>query len=113
MRSGKTHKQKQEDLGISVLRGRLNLKSEQNNKYYEDIIETIRDPLIVLDSHLRVLYTNRNFIRTFKVTARKTIGNLIYVFGNRQWDIPALRELPEDILPQKAVCNEQSSVSSG
>jgi PAS domain S-box-containing protein len=66
----------------------------------EDIIETVREPLLVLDSDLRVLKANRSFYDSFKVTPEETIGNLIYDLGNRQWDIPKLRTLLEEILPK-------------
>ena len=67
---------------------------------FEDIVETVREPLIVLDSDLRVLSANRSFYNSFRVTPEETIGNLIYDLGNRQWDIPRLRTLLEDILPK-------------
>jgi signal transduction histidine kinase len=66
----------------------------------EDIIATVREPLLVLDSDLRVLSANRSFYDSFKVTPQETIGNLIYDLGNRQWDIPKLRTLLEEILPK-------------
>jgi len=65
---------------------------------FEDIVETVREPLIVLDSDLRVLEANRSFYKSFKVIPGETIGNLIYDLGNGQWDIPSLRTLLEDIL---------------
>src|SRR5208337_3471969 len=67
---------------------------------FEDIVETVREPLIVLDSDLRVVSANRSFYNAFKVTPEETIGNLIYDLGNRQWDIPKLRTLLEEILPK-------------
>ena len=54
----------------------------------------------MLDSDLRVLKANRSFYDAFKVTPAETIGNLIYDLGNRQWDIPRLRTLLEEILPK-------------
>ena len=72
----------------------------QDTKMYEDIVETVREPLIVLDSDLRVLSANRSFYASFKVMPEDTVGNLIYDLGNRQWDIPRLRTLLEDILPK-------------
>jgi PAS domain S-box-containing protein len=66
----------------------------------EDIVETVREPLLVLASDLRVLSANRSFYESFKVTPNETVGNLIYDLGNRQWDIPRLRTLLEDILPK-------------
>ena len=67
---------------------------------FEDIVETAREPLLVLDSDLRVLLANRSFYDSFKVTPQETIGQLIYDLGNRQWDIPKLRTLLEEILPK-------------
>jgi two-component system cell cycle sensor histidine kinase PleC len=74
--------------------------AEAATRANEDIIETVREPLLVLDSDLRVLKANRSFYDSFKVTSGETIGNLIYDLGNRQWDIPRLRTLLEEILPQ-------------
>jgi len=50
---------------------------------------------------LRVVSANRSFYRTFRVTPEETKGNQLYELGNRQWDIPRLRELLGEILPQK------------
>jgi two-component system, cell cycle sensor histidine kinase and response regulator CckA len=66
----------------------------------EDIAETIREPLLVLDANLNILSANRSFYRIFKVEQGETIGYLIFDVGNKQWDIPALRTLLEDILPK-------------
>src|SRR3970040_2746098 len=70
--------------------------------YSESIINTVREPLIVLDQNLRVLSVSRSFYEFFKVKPEDTIGQLIYDLGNKQWNIPKLRELLETILPQKA-----------
>jgi len=71
-------------------------------KYAESIVETVHEPLVVLDANLRVISANRSFYQTFKVTAEETERQLIYKLGNHQWDIPKLRELLEDILLRKA-----------
>jgi PAS domain-containing protein len=76
-------------------------------KYFKDIVETIREPLVVLDTDLRVLSANRSFYKFFKVRPVETVDNLIYDLGNRQWDIPGQRALMETILPQKATFDEQ------
>lgn len=68
--------------------------------YAESIIDTIREPLIVLDSRMKVVSANRIFYRTFKVSKKDTEGKIIYDLGNRQWDIPKFRELLEKILPE-------------
>jgi PAS domain S-box-containing protein len=69
--------------------------------FAESIIDTIREPFIALDQDLRVVKVSRSFYEFFKVTPEETMGKLIYDLGNRQWDIPKLRELLETILPQK------------
>ena len=66
----------------------------------EAIVDTVREPLIVLDSALHVVSASRSFYRRFQVTQEETLGRPIYELGNRQWDIPALRKLLEKILPQ-------------
>ncbi len=71
-------------------------------EYAESIINTVREPLIALDQDLRVVTVSRSFYEFFKVKPEETVGQLIYDLGNHQWDIPKLRELLEDILPQKA-----------
>ena len=72
------------------------------SEYSESIINTVREPLIVLDQDLRVVTVSRSFYEVFKVKPVETVGQLIYDLGNKQWDIPKLRELLETILPQKA-----------
>ncbi len=67
---------------------------------FEEIIETAREPLMVLDADLRVLLASRSFYESFKVTPKETVGKRIYDLGNRQWDIPSLRTLLEEMLPQ-------------
>jgi diguanylate cyclase (GGDEF)-like protein/PAS domain S-box-containing protein len=71
-------------------------------EYAENIVETIREPLLVLDSELKILSVNRCFYSTFEVTPINTIGQFIYDLGNRQWDIPKLRVLFEEILPSES-----------
>ncbi|MFZ1980078.1 MAG: PAS domain S-box protein [Smithella sp.] len=70
-------------------------------RYSEGIINTVREPLIVLDQDLRVVTANRSFYDVFKVNPEETVGQFIYDLGNKQWDIPELRELLETILPKK------------
>lgn len=63
-----------------------------------DIIDTVREPLLVLDSAFRVTQTNRAFFQTFRVTPEDTIGHVLFTLGDGQWDIPPLRELLRDRL---------------
>ncbi|MFC1667707.1 PAS domain-containing protein [Candidatus Omnitrophota bacterium] len=69
-------------------------------KYTQSIINTVHCPLIILDENLNITLVNRSFYRTFKVKPEEAKGQFIYDLGNRQWDIPKLRELLEDILPK-------------
>jgi diguanylate cyclase (GGDEF)-like protein/PAS domain S-box-containing protein len=84
---------------------RLETEIQDAREYAENIVETVREPLVVLDSALKILTVNQSFYDTFKVTPEETIGNFIYDLGNRQWDIPKLRVLFEEILPHDTVIN--------
>ena len=84
----------------------LGAEIQDAREYAENIVETVRKPLVVLDSDLKILTANHSFYETFKVTHEETIGNFIYDLGNRQWDIPRLRILFENILPHDTVIND-------
>jgi PAS domain S-box-containing protein len=75
-------------------------------KYAESIVETIREPLVVLTADLTVTSANRSFYQAFKVMPEETEGQFIYNIGNRQWDIPALREFLEEIIPKNSHFND-------
>ncbi|HVF09736.1 MAG TPA: CHASE3 domain-containing protein, partial [Abditibacteriaceae bacterium] len=74
--------------------------------FSENIVDTVREPLLTLDSTLRVHSANRAFYQTFQVSAAETENRLIYELGNGQWDIPALRRLLEDVVPKSSVFND-------
>ncbi|MDP1676456.1 MAG: PAS domain-containing sensor histidine kinase [Bacteroidota bacterium] len=78
------------------------ISEDAAREYAESIINTVRESLIALDQDLRVVTVSRSFYEIFKVKPEETVGQLIYDLGNKQWDIPKLRELLETILPQKA-----------
>jgi PAS domain S-box-containing protein len=78
----------------------------QFHEFAENVINTVREPLITLDRDLRVVTANRSFYEFFKVKPEETVGQLIYDLGNKQWDIPKLRELLENILPQKTTFDD-------
>ncbi len=84
---------------------KLETEIQDAREYAENIVETVHKPLVVLSYDLKILTANDSFYDTFKVTPEETIGNFIYDLGNRQWDIPRLRELFEDILPNDTVFN--------
>ena len=79
---------------------------EDIETYAQDIVDTVREPLLMLDTHLRVQSANRAFYETFHVSSKETEGQLIYELGNGQWDIPALRTLLEDVIPTSSVFND-------
>ncbi|MDX6406834.1 MAG: two-component system, LuxR family, sensor kinase FixL [Blastocatellia bacterium] len=78
----------------------LELRENRALDYFQNIVATVREPLVILDSDLRVKSASRSFYQTFSVTREETEGRLIYELGDRQWDIPALRRLLEEILPE-------------
>ena len=67
----------------------------------ESIVDTIPKPLVVVDGALRIVSASRSFYQRFSTTPEKTVGCLLYQLGNGQWNIPALRELLETVLPQQ------------
>ena len=75
--------------------------TNRKDQVYKDVVETVREPLLVLDSDLKIILASRRFNSSFKITQEETLGNFIFDVGNKQWDIPPLRELLETILPQK------------
>ena len=74
--------------------------------YAESIVATVREPLLVLDADLKVVSANRSFYQTFKVSPEEAQGQLLYDLGNRQWGIPKLRELLEEVLPKNTSFND-------
>ena len=96
------------------------IKSEQGNEVqkntksnlqvfldiFDNVLGSVREPLLVLDSGLKVIKANDSFYRIFEVKQEETEGQLIYDLGNRQWDIPSLRELLENILPHNSAFND-------
>jgi two-component system CheB/CheR fusion protein len=73
--------------------------------YAQSIIQTVREPLVVLDKEFRIISANQSFYDIFKVKTVQTENRLIYELGNKQWDIPELRRLLEDILPKNTEFN--------
>jgi PAS domain S-box-containing protein len=79
---------------------------EDIQDYAQNIVDTVREPLLILDATLRVQSANRAFYQTFHVSPAETEGRLIYELGNGQWDIPDLRTLLEDIVPKSSVFDD-------
>jgi len=68
--------------------------------YIKTVVDTMREPFLILDEGLRVLSANRRFYTTFHTTIKETEGQRVYNLGNGQWNIPKLKILLEDILPK-------------
>ena len=84
--------------------GELDVTNEEvtiARDYADAIIRTVRGPLLVLNKDLRIISANEAFYNAFKVAANNTENRLLYDLGNKQWDIPRLRILLEEILPEK------------
>ena len=73
------------------------------DQIFHNIVSTIREPLLVLDFDLKIVLASRSFYDFFQVKPEETVGRLIYDLGNKQWNISKLRELLENILPEKTV----------
>ncbi len=69
--------------------------------YAESIVETVTDPLLVLDAESCIRSANRAFYRTFRVSKEETEGQPLYQLGNGQWSIPQLRTLLEELVPNQ------------
>jgi two-component system CheB/CheR fusion protein len=72
----------------------------ERTEYAEAIIRTVREPLLVLNSEMKIMSANPSFYRMFHVAPEETEGQTLYSLGNEQWNIPVMRELLEKILPQ-------------
>ena len=78
---------------------------EEAHAFADAIVETLRNPLVVLNPDLRVNRANAIFYKMFQVTPEDTEGRFLYDLGDGQWNIPKLRQLLEEILPRNSVFN--------
>ncbi len=74
--------------------------------FAQAIVETMREFLVVLDKDMRVISVNRSFCRKFKILKEEIENKSIFEINNRLWDIPELRKLLEEILPENNVFND-------
>ncbi|MEO8361735.1 MAG: PAS domain-containing protein, partial [Vicinamibacteria bacterium] len=86
--------------GVVVVVVDIDLLKRAHN-YTESIVATVREPLLVLDSDLRVRSASASFYSTYLVSPDETIGRNLYDLGNGQWNIKELRRVLEEILPQQ------------
>jgi two-component system CheB/CheR fusion protein len=75
-----------------------NLQLERALEYANGIVETVRDPLLILNGGLHVERANRSFYDYFRVTPEETVGKLVYELGEGQWDMPAMRQMLDELL---------------
>lgn len=69
--------------------------------YMETLVDVARESFLILDPELRVILANPTFYETFRVLPKQTEKVLLYELGNGQWDIPLLKSLLEEVLPEK------------
>jgi PAS domain-containing protein len=74
---------------------------EESWTYIRTVVDIVHEPILILDKDLRIIAANDCFYQKFNVGPKETEGKIIYDLGNGQWDIPALRKLLEDILPEQ------------
>ena len=79
---------------------KIEAEAQVARNYAQSIVDTVREPLIVLNGKFEVISASRAFYQTFGVTKEATEGQSFYALGDRQWDIPPLKELLETILPK-------------
>jgi two-component system CheB/CheR fusion protein len=73
---------------------------EELYTYYEGIISTVHEPVLILDKNIRIKSANKSFCKVFHVIEDEIIGISLYKLGNSQWNLPRLRELLEEIVPK-------------
>jgi two-component system CheB/CheR fusion protein len=75
-------------------------------QYTQSIVDTVREPMLILNNEMRIVKANRSFYRVFRTNEEDTRERHIYELGNGQWDIPDLRNLLERIILQNTFFND-------
>jgi two-component system CheB/CheR fusion protein len=81
---------------------KLNQEVQLAREYSNNIVDTVRDSLLILDKDLKVLSANRSFYKMFNTVSEKTVGKFVYKLQDNKWDIPKLRKLLEEIIPESS-----------
>ncbi|NDJ85147.1 MAG: PAS domain-containing protein [Chloroflexi bacterium] len=81
-------------------------QAEKQASYMRQVFDTIENSLLELNGDLRVVGANNAFYEKFQVAEEDTIGQMLYDLGNGQWDIPELRRLLNEIIPQRTFVRE-------
>jgi two-component system, chemotaxis family, CheB/CheR fusion protein len=78
-----------------------NERLRESTEFFRGVMNSVVQPLLVLDSQLRVIVANEQFLSTFKASPEETINRFLYSLGSGQWNIPRLRTLLEEVLPNR------------
>ncbi len=81
---------------------KLNQEIQLAQEYSNNIVDTVRDSLLILGKDLKVLSANRSFYKMFNTVSEKTVGKFVYDLQDNNWDIPELRKLLEEIIPESS-----------
>ncbi len=81
---------------------KLNQEIQLAREFSDNIVDTVRDALLILDKDLKVLSANRSFYTLFDTVSEKTVGKFVYDLDDKKWDIPELRKLLEEIVPENS-----------
>ncbi|PIP69215.1 hypothetical protein COW91_00485 [Candidatus Nomurabacteria bacterium CG22_combo_CG10-13_8_21_14_all_32_8] len=73
---------------------------EEGWAYIKTVVDVVREPVLILNEDLLVLAANEPFYQMFQVKPERTENRIVYELGNGQWNIPALKKLLENILPE-------------
>jgi PAS domain S-box-containing protein len=83
-----------------------NIQIQETYDYAQAIVDTVREPILILDEYFMVQSLNESFCSTFNTKARETIGKQLFMLGNGQWDIPELRRILRDVLPKRQMLRD-------
>ena len=83
-----------------------NLQIRETYDYAQAIVDTVREPMLILDEFFVIQSLNESFCKAFETKSHETIGLQLFMLGNGQWDIPELRRILRDILPKKQVLKD-------
>jgi two-component system, chemotaxis family, CheB/CheR fusion protein len=87
---------------INAIKG-ANEQLRKSAQFFRGVMDTVAEPVVMLDVELRVIMANDPFLSAFKVSTDETVNRFVYDLGNGQWNIPKLRTLLEEILPKREI----------
>jgi chemotaxis protein methyltransferase CheR len=75
------------------------IEADRNWMLAQSIVDTVRPPMLILEHDMSVVYASRSFLRTFSVDEHQVVGRQLHTLGGGQWNVAALSDLLERILP--------------